>query len=331
MKLGLGLTFLAGMALAASLVVYQGAGAVLGMLSTLGWGLAPLILVHLLQLTFCALAWRPLIARGARRPLLTLLKIRWIREGTNGLLPLAYIGGQIIGARMLAFQGLSGDLAGASVVVDITSEVATQFLFTIAGVALLFRAGQSAGGMVDLTLGLVCAAALFGAFVVSQRVGVFRVIERGLERLAARARWLSLGGVKGLHEAIQAIHRDPLALAESGSWHLVAWVLGAVEVWLALHFMDVAISWRDAFILESLGQASRSVGFVVPGALGIQEGGYMLFGTMLGVPPEAGLALSLAKRVRELIFGLPAVAFWQFIEGRRLFGRRGAAERHAGE
>ncbi len=331
MKLGLGLAFLAGMALAAGLVVYEGAGAVMGTLATLGWGLAPLVLVHFTQMLFCSLGWRPLIGGRVRSPLLTLLKIRWIREGTNGLLPLAYIGGQIIGARLLAFQGLSGDLAGASVVVDITSEVATQFLFTIAGVALLVRAGQSGSGVFELALALAVAAAFFAAFVVSQRAGVFKLIESALERLAARVRWLSLGGVKGLHDAIQTIHGHPLALAESAAWHLLSWVLGALEVWLALHFMGTEIGWRDAFILESLGQASRSVGFIVPGAIGIQEGGYMLFGAMLGVPPEAGLALSLAKRLRELIFGLPAVALWQFVEGRRLFAKRPARKSDAGE
>ena len=331
MKLGLGLALLAGLALTVGLIAYQGAGEVFGTLSTLGWGLLPLVLVHAAQLLFCALGWRPLISRGAARPIFRLMRIRWIREGTNSLLPLGHIGGEIIGARMLAFQGLSGDRAGASVVVDLTTEVATQLLFTLAGLALLTRADLGGSGIAGLALGLAGAAVLLAAFVVSQRLGVFKLIEKALGRVADKTRWLSLGGVKGLHEAIQAIHRNPLALAESASWHLLAWMIGSLEVWLALHFMGVAIGWRDAFILESLGQAARSAGFVVPGAIGVQEGGYMLFGAMLGVPPEAGLALSLAKRLRELIFGLPAVAHWQYVEGRRLFKKRPAAQPRAGE
>lgn len=331
MKLGLGLALLAGLALTVGLIAYQGAGEVFGTLSTLGWGLLPLVLVHAAQLLFCALGWRPLIGRDTARPIFRLMRIRWIREGTNGLLPLGHIGGEIIGARMLAFKGLSGDRAGASVVVDLTTEVATQLLFTLAGIALLMRADLGGSGIAGLALGLAGAAALLAAFVLSQRLGVFKLIEKALGRVADKTRWLSLGGVKGLHEAIQAIHRNPLALAESASWHLLAWVIGSLEVWLALHFMGVAIGWRDAFILESLGQAARSAGFVVPGAVGVQEGGYMLFGAMLGVPPEAGLALSLAKRLRELLFGLPAVAHWQYIEGRRLFKKRPTAESRAGE
>jgi putative membrane protein len=331
MKFGLGLALFAGIALTVGLIAYQGVGQVFGTLSSLGWGLLALVLVHVVQILLCALGWRALIRRGAPRPILHLVRIRWIREGTNGLLPLAHIGGQIIGARMLSFQGLSGDLAGASVVVDLTVEVATQLVFTLTGVALLVRADLGGGDLAGLGLGLAGAAALLAAFIVSQRLGVFKLIERALERVAEKTRWLSLGGVKGLNAAIQVIYREPLALAQSAAWHLLSWALGTLEVWLALHFMGVAIGWREAFILESLGQAARSVGFVVPGAIGVQEGGYMLFGAMLGVPAEAGLALSLAKRLRELVFGLPAVAHWQYVEGRRFFKKRASASPRAGE
>src|SRR5579885_2970655 len=103
MKIGLGLAMLAGIALAAALVAYQGAVEVLGTLLALGWGLAPMIGTHILQMVCSALAWRPLVERPWPRPLLILLKIRWIREGTNSLLPVAHIGGEIIGARMLSF------------------------------------------------------------------------------------------------------------------------------------------------------------------------------------------------------------------------------------
>ncbi|HXM70817.1 MAG TPA: lysylphosphatidylglycerol synthase domain-containing protein, partial [Thermoanaerobaculia bacterium] len=272
MKFGLGLALIAGTALTVGLIAYQGAGEVFGTLSSLGWGLIPLVLVHAVQILLCALGWRALINPGAPRPILHLVRIRWIREGTNGLLPLAHIGGQIIGARMLSFQGLSGDQAGASVVVDLTVEVVAQLVFTLTGVALLVRADLGGGDMAGLAFSLAAAAVLLAAFVVSQRLGVFKLIELALERVAQKTRWLSLGGVKGLNAAIQVIYREPLALAQSAVWHLLSWALGAVEVWLALHFMGVAIGWREAFILESLGQAARSAGFVVPGAVGVQEG-----------------------------------------------------------
>jgi hypothetical protein len=61
---------------------------------------------------------------------------------------------------------------------------------------------------------------------------------------------------------------------------------------------------------------------MVPGALGAQESGMVLFGALLGLPADLSLAVSLAKRVRELALGLPGLAAWQWVEGRRLFDRR---------
>jgi hypothetical protein len=48
----------------------------------------------------------------------------------------------------------------------------------------------------------------------------------------------------------------------------------------------------------------------------------VLFGALLGVPADLALAVSLTKRVRELALGLPGLAAWQWVEGRRWLNRR---------
>jgi len=74
-------------------------------------------------------------------------------------------------------------------------------------------------------------------------------------------------------------------------------------------------------MLESLGQAVRAAAFMVPGALGIQEGGFVILCSVIGITPDIAIGLSLAKRVRELVLGIPGLVAWQAIEGRRLFTR----------
>ena len=56
-------------------------------------------------------------------------------------------------------------------------------------------------------------------------------------------------------------------------------------------------------MIESLAQAIRSVAFFVPGAVGVQEGGFVVVAGLFGVPPDAALSISLTKRVRELALG----------------------------
>jgi len=66
--------------------------------------------------------------------------------------------------------------------------------------------------------------------------------------------------------------------------------------------------------LESLIFALRGAAFVVPGAIGVQEAGYVLLGPLLGLDPQAAVALSLIKRARDVVIGLPSLVAWQAVE-----------------
>jgi uncharacterized membrane protein YbhN (UPF0104 family) len=68
-------------------------------------------------------------------------------------------------------------------------------------------------------------------------------------------------------------------------------------------------------------QAVKSCAFLVPSALGVQEGALVALFALFGLPPDAALALSLLKRARDLIYGVPGLIAWQFDEGRRLLAR----------
>jgi hypothetical protein len=74
-------------------------------------------------------------------------------------------------------------------------------------------------------------------------------------------------------------------------------------------------------MLEALGNAVRGAAFAVPGAIGVQEGGFILLGSLIGIAPDTALALSLVKRVRELTLGLPGLLTWQINVGRGLWSR----------
>ena len=61
----------------------------------------------------------------------------------------------------------------------------------------------------------------------------------------------------------------------------------------------------------------RAAAFVVPGGLGVQEGAYALLAALFGLPVEIAVALSLVKRARDLMIGVPALLAWQVGELRR--------------
>jgi uncharacterized membrane protein YbhN (UPF0104 family) len=90
-------------------------------------------------------------------------------------------------------------------------------------------------------------------------------------------------------------------------------------VWLTLHYLGHTVGFAYAVMWQSLAEVVRTAAFFVPGALGVQEASYLVLGRLLGVPPDAALALSLIGRARDLIFGVPGLLAWR--------ARAGAAPR----
>lgn len=320
MRKGMGLGLLvAGLVLSGVLIVNHGAFGVARDVAAIGWGLLLVVLIHAVQILLCGLGWHAVLARRDAPPAYSFIWGRWIREAINSMLPLTQIGGDIIGARLLTFRGLRGGMAGASVVVDLTMEVCSQLVFTLIGLALILIGGHHHRAVHWTLIGLLVAVPSVAAFLTAQRYGMFRLVERIFGKLAARWPTLQAGALDGLHEGIQAIYTNPRALLMAGNLHLLSWLAGAAEVWLILTFIGAPVTIQQALIIESLGQAIRSAAFMVPGGFGVQEGGYLLLAALFGLTPETGLALSLIKRLRELIIGGPGLLAWQLSEGRRLW------------
>jgi uncharacterized membrane protein YbhN (UPF0104 family) len=156
------------------------------------------------------------------------------------------------------------------------------------------------------------AASFFG----SQWLGLASGIEKGLIQLGQSFGWSATANVSGLHDALIGCYRSPSRVAWAALWQMVSWLLGGVEVCLALHFLGHDVGIVPGLIIESLGQALKAVGFAVPGALGVQEGGYIVICQVFGLSPEMAIALSLMKRLREVGLGVPGLLAWHRAEAR---------------
>jgi uncharacterized membrane protein YbhN (UPF0104 family) len=113
---------------------------------------------------------------------------------------------------------------------------------------------------------------------------------------------------------VRKLYRERRRVAASFALSFVGWMVGVGEVWLALSFIGHPVNWLDALLLESVGQAIRGAAFAIPASLGAQEGGYLLLAPIVGLTPDAALALSLAKRARELALGLPGLVYLHWSE-----------------
>ena len=152
------------------------------------------------------------------------------------------------------------------------------------------------------------------AFIVLQRRGLViggKLAERFMPAIARQTH--------EFHSRSAGHLRTSSRLASSSAIHLVGWIVSAIGTWLTIRLIGGHIGIANAIAIESILCALRSAAVVVPGALGVQEAGYVLMLPLFGLPPEMGLAVSLLKRGREIAIGVPVLLMWQGLEGRRVF------------
>jgi putative membrane protein len=293
--------------------------------TSVGFGLVAIIVIHIGQLAFCTFGWNALFTSLSpeRRPtVVALFTLRWIRESIDHLLPVAQVGGEIAAGRLLAADRMSLPVAGASIIADLTIETLTQALFTLIGLALIFVLADP--GDVGHWAGLGFGMALFlaGLAVFAQRWGGVRLFEKLLLTIAERMGWNRLEGIAGLDQALARVYGLRRKLLIAGVYHMLAWSLGAAEVMIAAWALGYPLGVGQSYVIESLAQAIRSVAFFVPGAVGVQEGGFVVLAALFGIPSDVALSISLTKRIRELALGLPGLVAWQMQELRLRRDRR---------
>lgn len=303
-----------GTALFIALLAWQGFGSVASTLMVAGWGLALVAAFHLLPLALDAGAiFVMLDPRIARRSIRDALLTRWVGESVNSLLPAGQIGGPVLMVRSLAQRGVRLRDAAAAITVSTAMQALAQIAFALLGLAL-FGAFATHRSLTDLRGPVLIATATLALFVLAflwaQRRGFFgRVLRMASKTFGRRDLSALTTQADAVDEAVRASYGDRNKVAATFGLSFVGWVVGTGEVWLALMLLGHPVDWLDALLLESAGQAIRGAAFAIPGALGAQEGGYLLLAPLVGLPPDAALALSLAKRAREFALGLPGLLY----------------------
>jgi putative membrane protein len=319
------LAFLIGVAAFTAVLLMNGFADIVRGVAVIGWGLLVIVLIRLVALTFAGTAWGLTLRHRVGRPYALFVGLRIVREAINALLPAVQVGGDIVGGRLLARFGVPPGLAAGSILVDLLLQTVTQGLFAVAGLLALWTAFGDTPVVREIGWGLIFAVPALGGFFVAQRMGLFALIDQGMGVLQRFLPGLVPDQPIDLQSGLRDIYTAHARIAGASVIHLFGWSAGIFEIWLALDRMGLPSSFAEAFVLESLGQAVRSAAFAIPGALGIQEGGFILLGGLFGLSSSAAVSLSLVKRLPDLAIGLPGLAAWQIIELRNVkLLRRGA-------
>ncbi|SOY69059.1 conserved hypothetical protein; putative membrane protein [Cupriavidus taiwanensis] len=322
------LTGLLGLLALTALVIHQGAGDIAAVMAQGGWPLLLLVPLHALPLLLDAQGWRVLLTSAdpdERAGLGFLCWVAAVREAVGRLLPTVGVGGELVGIRLTRLRIHDTTAVTASVVVEVMLTMFSQYLFAATGVLMLVAALQQRASAWIILAGLLLSLPVPLLFALSLRhAALFEKLEGAARRLfGADHRIVALIDGARLDAHIRALNRRHRELAKALLWQLAGLLSGTLEIWLALWLLGHPVPFWQALAIESLTQAARNVAFFVPAGLGVQEAVVMLLGQVLGMDAQVALALALVRRAREILFGVPALLSWQWVELRRW--RRGQA------
>ena len=312
MRIARGLVVLGGLVFAAWLVREIGPGVLWADLSGLSWRLALLMLPQALVSLVDGVGWR--YAFPERRPSVgAAVTIRLAGEAVNDTTPTGQLGGDALKAWLVGRAGIPLAEGLVAAVVGKTALVTSQVAFLAVGLAAVHARPEAAPALATgLSILTVAGLAAAAGFLWAQARGLFRTGSRALE-------WVGLGGrvsaaAARLDADLRRYYRHRRGrLAVAIGLHLLGWLAGALEVWLALRFLGAPVPLDAALVIEAAATGVRSAGFLVPASLGIQEGGLVAIFAALGLGGSLGLTFGAVRRVREatwILVGYASLAAW---------------------
>jgi putative membrane protein len=309
---------LVGLLLGTVLIGWFGFGPVLTAVGSVGWGQFAVIIGWQLALfVVLGLAWEAITPGREFRRLLVLIWGRMVRDASSNCLPFSQLGGFVFGARAVTLHGIEWHTATASTIVDVTAEFLAQITFAALGVAFLLARAPTSNLAVPAEVGLGVALIAVVAFVAVQK-GVAPLFARIGTRIAGNRLSNAQERMDVLQSEMKLIYGHTGKLVVGYVLHLIGWLGTGVAGWITYRALGVPIDFDDALAIEALLSALAAMTFLVPVNAGVQEAGYAGLGAVFGVAPELSLAVSLVRRARDIVVGVPILLLWQYFEVRRL-------------
>lgn len=306
-----------------SLLVWQGLEPVLTVLTSSGWSLLWLPWIWLPGFLLGGLGWWYLFPSNARPGWRPILLASWHGHAVNNLLPVASVGGEVVRARLLQLWGYDGIDASASVIVDKTIQALSLLLWGLCGVGLLALLAVDNRLATTALAGFLILGISIAGFVLAQRAGMLSLLSRLAERLITHefVGTLKTNAVQ-VDASIHQTYRRRRNLARATFWRTLSLVLQTTEVWLGCYLLGHPVGIAEALLLKSLTATISDIAFIIPNGYGIQEGAFIVIGSLVGLSPEVSLALALAIRLRDVVIDLPGLLHWQGIESRQFIKRQ---------
>jgi uncharacterized protein (TIRG00374 family) len=297
--------FLAGLAVVGWLLWHVGWGALVANLALVGWWFPALVCLYGIFEGAFAFGWQSLMPGPP--PLRTMPRIfaAYIAGDAVNYATPGNVAGEPVKGKLVA-DLIRGSDAAASLALHKHAELLAQSLYMGAGVAVAVGAFPMPKAAV--LLAVLGVAILAGAFVFmtwALKKGSFAPILGRLTRIAWLERRLSRfeTHAREVDEKIRAFHVEhPVRFALVSLLCLVGWCGALVETYVLLGLLSHVWSVKTALAIDALAMAAGNLLLFMPGRVGSAEGSRVAVFLLLGFPAAQGVAYSLVRRGRELVW-----------------------------
>ncbi len=312
----LGLVFLA------CLVWRIGPGELLGEFRTIGWGLAPLVLIEGVAHILHAVGWRRCLT-GPHRDLsfFRIFRIRMSGVSINYLTPTATLGGEVTKGTLLSLDNKSAGAIAGVTIGKLAYSLAQLVFVSLGSIVTLWKVELPAGVWPPMLLASALLAAGIFSFVLVQKYG----------KLGAVIRWLALHRIGGKLLENAASHitetdnelklfysRRPWDLPIAVAWHISGMACGIVQSWYFLFLLSDNPSFLLAAGIWFLGGWFDLLTFAIPMNIGVQEATRVLVFNAVGYGAVMGLAYGMTLRIEQIFWaGLGLLCYATLMSERR--------------
>ena len=282
------------------LVYRVGAEPILETLRRLAWWQFPLVcLPYAVIMAADTLGWRFAFARD-RAPFWRLYGARLAGEALNVVTAVGAVGGEVAKAWLLR-RDVTYEESVPSIVIAKTSITLAQAVFLFGGLGLAWRTLPAGADLSRAMMWLLVVEVLaVGGFVGVQVSGL---VARGGRLLKVFGIIADTAYAETLDRALRDYYRTQWRrFTLSLGFHLVGWLLGALDVVVILWALGVSVPLATATIIEALGSGVRFATFLVPASFGPSEAANAAAFAALGFGAAAGLAFSFVRRARQVVW-----------------------------
>lgn len=315
------LTIFAGAGFVVYLLHQLGASEIWRALRMIGWRFMVLVALEFVVHAIGARSWWHLFPGQERRGCFPRLWVTHLAGGAlNDITPGAPIGGDPFKAIALK-EKFAMSVTTATLLSAKLAQALARALFVILGVLTVsWSIKLESFPLKGLAIGFLLTAVGLGTFTALQLRGLSRPASSVLYHL-----WLPDSWVRGIGQVLERVDAHlsdlyktrPLDFIVSVGLAFSGLCIGIVQIWLIMGWIGPPCSWLASLAIESFSILLSFIFFVVPGSLGVQEGGKLLMFSALGLPLSEGLSLGIIIRLMLLVnlaIGFAALVWLRSVE-----------------